>query len=169
MRKIKREKDKNFVWPQRGYFIAALIFSPITAAMFALRAFDALPLNLVSMPLAMVLSVAVMYYLGTVCFRLSEDGIVQYNFGIKTRRVDWKDIDQVGIGSTGTGPAIIMTLKGHKRYTPLKENGRVRDAEVFYELHYRGCILIKKAALSRTLVEKYYGELDYEWIPPDFK
>lgn len=29
--------------------------------------------------------------------------------------------------------------------------------------------LLKKAVLSRTLVEKYYGELDYEWIPPDFK
>ena len=94
---------------------------------------------------------------------------MQYSFGIKTRRVDWKDIDQVGIGYTDTGLEIVMTLKGHKRYIPLRKNGRVRVAEVFYELHYRKCILIKKAVLSRTLVEKYYGELDYEWIPPDFK
>ncbi len=146
-----------------------MISTPVAAEMFAFGAFDDLPLNLVRMPLWLVLSVAVMYYLGTVCFRLNEDGIVQYSFGIKTRRVDWKDIDQVGIGYTDTGLAIVMTLKGHERYIPLRENGRVRVAEVFYELHYRKCILIKKAVLSRTLVEKYYGELDYEWIPPDFK
>ena len=168
--KVKTIKNNGagFVWPQREYFVMALIATPVIVVLFAIGAFDDLPLNLVDVPLAFILYDAAMFYLGTICFRLSEEGVVQYNFGVKTRRILWSDVDQVGTGYTGSGAAIVITLKGNKRYVPLKDSGRVRDAEWFSMLNHKGCILIKKASMARALVEKFYGELDYEWNPPNY-
>ena len=110
-----------------------------------------------------------MFYAGTIRFYISRYGITQYVFGIiKVRRIVWSDIDQVGTGYTGSGAAIVITLKGNKRYVPLKDSGRVRDAEWFSMLNHKGCILIRKASMARALVEKFYGKLDYEWNPPNY-
>lgn len=156
---MKRQniEDGGYVWPQRGYFFAALIGAPI----WAIYAPD--EWNIFSNYEQFWYSVAAllliyMFYAGTIRFYISRYGITQYIFGvIKVRRIVWSDIDQVGTGYTDSREAIVITLKGCKRYTP----GRTRDAGWFSMLNHKGCILIRKASMARSLVEKFYGELDY--------
>ena len=156
---MKRQniEDGGYVWPQRGYFFVALIGAPI----WAIYAPD--EWNIFSNYEQFWYSVAAllliyMFYAGTIRFYISRYGITQYIFGvIKVRRIVWSDIDQVGTGYTDSREAIVITLKGCKRYTP----GRTRDAGWFSMLNHKGCILIRKASMARSLVEKFYGELDY--------
>lgn len=169
--KVKTIKNNGagFVWPQREYFVMALIGTPILAAIYASAEWNNFSNYTQSLALGAALSFIYMFYAGTIRFYISRYGITQYVFGvIKVRRIVWSDIDQVGTGYTGSGAAIVITLKGNKRYVPLKDSGRVRDAEWFSMLNHKGCILIPKASMARALVEKFYGELDYEWNPPNY-
>jgi hypothetical protein len=164
----RQTKDGGYVWPQRVYFFIALIGTPILATLLVTAEWDDFSIYTQSMVLGAALSFVGMFYLGTIRFCISRDGITQYVFGVKIRHIVWSDIDQVGTGYTGSGAAIVITLKGYKRYVPLKDSGRVRDAEWFSMLNHKGCILIEKASMARSLVEKFYGELDYEWNPPNY-
>lgn len=169
MKTMKRQnKDGEYVWPQREYFFIALIVTPILAGLLVTAEWDDFSIYTQSMVLGAALSVIYMFYAGTIRFYISRDGITQYILGIKIRHIVWSDIDQVGTGYTGSGAAIVITRKGYKRYTPLKDSGRVRDAEWFSMLNHKGCILIKKASMARALVEKFYVKLDYEWNPPNY-
>ena len=81
--KTIKNNGAGFVWPQREYFVTALIATPVIVVLFAIGAFDDLPLNLVDISLAFILSDAAMFYLGIICFRLSEEDVVQYNLELR--------------------------------------------------------------------------------------
>lgn len=100
---------------------------------------------------------------------INENGVTVFHFGIKTRHVPWSNVDQVGMGRTAAGAAIVITLKGGKRYEIYRKSGSARDADIFELFHHKSCLVIEKykSDRARPLVEKYYGKLDFEWIPPE--
>lgn len=169
MRKNNRENDENFVWPQPEYLIVAIVVGCMLALVEIMGYVKYLSIRAESSHFALKMAAIALLYMGTVCFKIDENGITQFNFGIKTRQVLWSKVDQVGIGFTPTQPVVVITLKNYERYTPLTGSGRKNDAELFLLRHLRGCIIIYKPRKALPLLEKYYGELDYEWIPPDFK
>lgn len=71
-------------------------------------------------------------------------------------------------GHSWAGVAIVITLKGGKRFELYKKSGALRDVDTFEGIHPKTCLVIEKNKVdkARPLVEKYYGKFDFEWIPP---
>lgn len=132
------------VWPEPSIFIGPSVFSLKSAALLLL-------------------------FCGSLSYIIDEKGVTVYRFGIETRQVPWSSIKQAGIGYSEEGPAIIMTLEGGKEFTLRKESGKKRDVDLFKALHPKTCIVIDANMIykARPLVERYYGDLDFEWLPPN--
>ena len=168
MRISKINKLENYIPPKRWSLFGAVLLALFLVAIYAFGIFETLSIRTQSQVIGGIVADLYLFFYGSKSLYIDENGVSIFHFGIRTRHVLWRDIDQVGTGHTDSGVAIVITLKGHKRYAPIKDSGCVRDAEWFSILNHKGCILIENAPMSRSLVEKFYGELDYEWNPPNY-
>lgn len=167
----KCDEEYCYVAPEWSYLVLAFALILLLIIVYALKIPERIALSRTYSALfALKLCVLLLIYEYSESFYISASGIRQCRFGIKLRYIPWENVDQVGTGRLNYNTAaIVVTLKNCKRYTPLKESGRVRDLSVFAMLHPKGTIVIRKSPETLSFIKKVYGELDYEWIPPDFK
>ena len=83
----------------------------------------------------------------------------------------WSNVEQVGTGHATPDPSILIMIKGGKKYMPNAKSFLLRNADNFGFLHPKSCIVIEsyKADKARPLIEKYYGDFDFECPNPNTK
>lgn len=165
--RLFNNKRENYVPCNRRALLGAVLLAIFLIALYTFGIFETLPTYTQSQVIGGIAVDLYLFFNGSKSLYIDEDGLSVFHFGIRTRYVLWSSVDQVGTGHTGAGVAIVITLKGGKRFEVYKKSGALRDADIFEGIHPKTCLVIGKNKVdkARPLVEKYYGKLDFEWIP----
>ena len=97
------------------------------------------------------------YYYG-----ISDKGLYEFFLFRYRRMIPWSEVKQIGIearrfGSQGTVRGLIVTLSGAPEWPVWKMSG----SRSYWRKHYPFVLYINNYNKSVSIIQKYYGKMDY--------